>query len=105
MTPPPVRSDRRISSDFASQTGYGVISGTSSFEVTEHGGIDPQRESARFVAKHLSAYYLALKYAKGKVLEIGSGDGYGSSLLADHAQDVTGIDLFESNVRIASAKY
>ncbi len=75
------------------------------FAVTEHGGIDPETESPRFVAKHLSAYRFALQYASGRVLELGFGDGYGASLLAQKAQAVTGIDLFQKNVDAARVKY
>src|SRR3989338_7345836 len=75
------------------------------FTVTEHGGINPEEESPRFVAKHLSAYYFAKRFADGSVLEIGSGDGYGASLLAETANEVTGIDLFQKNVDLARSKY
>lgn len=79
--------------------------GEHAFTVTEHGGINPEEESPRFVAKHLSAYTFAKRFAKGAVLELGSGDGYGASLLAETAEDVTGIDLFQKNVDLASSKY
>ncbi len=75
------------------------------FEVTEHGGIDPKAESPRFVAKHLSAYEFVRRRPVGNVLEIGFGDGYGSNFLAQSASAVTGIDLFEANVTAASMKY
>ncbi len=75
------------------------------FVVSEHGGIDPEKDSPRFVAKHLSAYYFARQFCRGKVLEIGFGDGYGSSFLADTAHEVKAIDLFDQNVRTAVAKY
>ena len=74
------------------------------FRITEHGGIDPLTESPRFVAKHLAAYDFALPLAKGRVLEIGCGDGYGASRLAARAQ-VVAIDLFEGNVRAAAGRY
>lgn len=77
-----------------------------SFEVSEHGGIDPEQESPRFVAKHLSAYYFARQFTQGaKVLEVGFGDGYGSSFLASTAGEVKAIDLFEKNVHAAALKY
>ena len=75
------------------------------FEVTEHGGIDPLSESSRFVAKHLSAYEFARPFAQGKVLEVGCGDGYGSSLLAKTANEVTAVDLFPKNVTAAAERY
>ena len=77
----------------------------SSFEISEHGGIDPETDSPRFVAKHLSAYYFVKPYADGRVLEIGFGDGYGSSFLAGKAREVKAIDLFDKNVKAASSKY
>ena len=77
----------------------------SAFQITEHGGIDPQTESPRFFAKHFSAYRFASQFSKGKILEVGFGDGYGSSFLADHAREVKAIDLFERNVSAAIAKY
>ena len=75
------------------------------FQVREHGGINPETESPRLVAKHLSAYHFAKDFARGRTLEIGCGDGYGSSLLSNTAEEVIGIDLFERNVEVASAKY
>ncbi len=77
----------------------------SQFQVTEHGGIDPEHESPRFVAKHLSAYHFVKPFAMARVLEIGFGDGYGASFLAEGADEVTAIDLFEKNVRAAFDKY
>ena len=75
------------------------------FQVTAHGGIDPDTESPRFVAKHLSAYKFAAPFATGRTLEIGFGDGYGSSLLARSSEEVIGVDLFEDNVQKAQAKH
>lgn len=75
------------------------------FQVVEHGGIDPRGESPRFFAKHFSAYHFASQFSGRDVLEIGFGDGYGSNFLADHGRNVVGIDLFETNVREASARY
>lgn len=77
------------------------------FQVREHGGIDPTVEEAGFVAKHLSAYVFAQKLGGNRVLEVGCGDGYGADLLAseDPGRQVTAVDLFETNVRSASARY
>ncbi|MCA9396998.1 MAG: class I SAM-dependent methyltransferase [Candidatus Omnitrophica bacterium] len=76
------------------------------FKVVEHGGIDPSQESAKMVAKHLSAYEFTSAYAQGKkALEIGHGDGYGSSRMAKIAAHVTAIDLFEQNVETANKRY
>lgn len=80
---------------------------SSVFQVREHGGIDPTAEEAGFVAKHLSAYVFAQRLGGTRVLEIGCGDGYGADLLAseDPSRQVTAVDLFEANVRAASARY
>ena len=75
------------------------------FEVSEHGGIDPQKESPRLVAEHLSAYHFARQFSNGRLLEVGFGDGYGSSFLAESAREVKAIDLFDRNVTAAAAKY
>ncbi len=77
----------------------------STFQVTEHGGIDPQAESPRFVAKHLSAYHFAKPFATGRTLEIGFGDGYGAYLLSQVSQEMLAVDLFLHNVEAAYAKY
>lgn len=77
----------------------------SQFTVTEHGGIDPESESPRFVAKHLSAYLLAKRFAGPRILELGFGDGYGASLLSEMVDEVIGIDLFQKNVDLASQKH
>jgi len=76
------------------------------FEVTQHSGIDPQTESPKMVAQHSSAYAFVRPFTDGKdVLEIGHGDGYGSSFLAQKARHVTAVDLFTDNVIAASKKY
>ena len=77
----------------------------SDFKISEHSGINPEKESPRFVAKHLSAYHFARRFSNGKILEIGFGDGYGSSFLAESAQEVKAIDLFERNASAAAVKY
>ena len=46
--------------------------------------------------RHLFAYEQAIKYVKGNVLEVGCGEGYGSKLLAPHADKYTAVDKFEA---------
>ena len=69
-------------------------------------GILPEETPPKFFARHLSAYYFALPYVKGKdVLEIGFGDGYGANFLADSARSVKAVDVLEKNVALAANKY
>ena len=46
--------------------------------------------------RHLFAYQQALPYIKGKVLEVGCGEGYGSKMLAPHCEHYTAIDKFKA---------
>ncbi|MFT3825798.1 MAG: class I SAM-dependent methyltransferase [Chitinophagaceae bacterium] len=56
--------------------------------------------------EHLHRYALAMELCKGKkVLDIASGEGYGSNLLASVAADVTGIDISEDAISVAKKKY
>ncbi len=62
--------------------------------------------SGQIALEHLHRYALACLLAEGKdVLDIASGEGYGSALLARNAASVAGVDLDETAVRHASAKY
>ena len=56
--------------------------------------------------EHLHRYALARDVVKGKtVLDIASGEGYGSSLLADQAASVTGVDISEESITHATVRY
>jgi len=56
--------------------------------------------------EHLHRYALALTLARDKdVLDIASGEGYGSALLAMVARSVTGVDVDDASVRFASSRY
>jgi ubiquinone/menaquinone biosynthesis C-methylase UbiE len=58
------------------------------------------------VAEHLHRYALACEFVKGKtVLDIASGEGYGSHLLSKTALKVTGVDISEEAVTHANIKY
>ena len=58
------------------------------------------------VAEHLHRYALACEFVKGKkVLDIASGEGYGSNLLSKHAEHVTGVDISDDAVKHANEKY
>jgi ubiquinone/menaquinone biosynthesis C-methylase UbiE/FtsZ-binding cell division protein ZapB len=56
--------------------------------------------------EHLHRYALAIELAKGRsVLDIASGEGYGSALLANHAASVTGVDIDVESVDHARVQY
>lgn len=56
--------------------------------------------------EHLHRYLFACKAVAGKcVLDIASGEGYGSAMLARTAHKVTGIDLSHEAVSHAQARY
>ncbi len=56
--------------------------------------------------EHLHRYCLALDWAKGKVvLDVASGEGYGSLILARVATKVVGIDLSRECIRYATQRY
>ncbi|MEA9598533.1 methyltransferase domain-containing protein [Polynucleobacter sp. AP-Sanab-80-C2] len=56
--------------------------------------------------EHLHRYALVCKLATGKrVLDIASGEGYGSSMLADYAHDVVGVDISKKAIQHAKKKY
>lgn len=55
---------------------------------------------------HLKRYEFALNFAQGLcVLDIASGEGYGSNLLASKAKSVIGIDIDKEAVEFSKAKY
>ena len=56
--------------------------------------------------EHIHRYVQASTLAKGKiVLDIASGEGYGSALLAECAQQVYGVDISNEAVQHATARY
>ncbi len=56
--------------------------------------------------EHRHRYHLASRLAAGKrVLDIACGEGYGSAILAQTARHVVGVDIEESVVAHAHAKY
>ncbi len=58
------------------------------------------------VAEHLHRYALAMPLAAGKrVLDVASGEGYGTNLLGTVAARATGLDLEAAAVRHATQKY
>jgi SAM-dependent methyltransferase/glycosyltransferase involved in cell wall biosynthesis len=56
--------------------------------------------------EHLHRYLLAARLVRGKaVLDIASGEGYGSDLLAKHAATVVGVDVSPETVEHARSRY
>lgn len=56
--------------------------------------------------EHLHRYAVALNLiSKKKVLDIASGEGYGTFLMADLADKIVGVDISEAAVTHASKKY
>ena len=79
---------------------------TDAQETAEYCGIIPEEHDARFVSQHLAAYAFARRFAAGKrVLEVGFGEGYGTSYLAETAREVIGVDVAPGNIPRAQAKY
>ena len=56
--------------------------------------------------EHLHRYLFARQFSLGKrVLDIASGEGYGSALLAQSAANVIGVDIAAEAVAHAKVKY
>ncbi len=63
-------------------------------------------EENYWLRRHEAAYEYALPYAAGRsVLEVGSGEGYGTDLLATVARRVLGVDYDALTVAHAAAAY
>ena len=68
--------------------------------------IDPSVCGAEIHYEHLHRYAFASQYVKGKkVLDLASGEGFGSSILAQSAQCVMGVDMDHETVLHASRTY
>src|SRR5438034_365046 len=66
----------------------------------------PWMEGAEIGYEHLHRYAFATQFVRNKrVLDLASGEGYGSYLLAKTAKQVVGIDIDEQTVRHAKNKY
>lgn len=62
--------------------------------------------AGEMVYEHWHRYLFAREYVTGKrVLDVASGEGYGSALLAGRAASVTGVDISPEAVRHASERY
>ena len=63
-------------------------------------------EMTHGVIEHLHRYALAQKISKDKiVLDIASGEGYGSYLISKGATKVFGVDIDEKSINHAKVKY
>lgn len=61
---------------------------------------------SRDTTEHLHRYAIALEYIKDKiVLDIASGEGYGSNLMSNEAKFVYGVDIDAATIDKASKKY
>jgi SAM-dependent methyltransferase len=66
----------------------------------------PWAEDPAIVYEHFHRYlWAAAQVASGKVLDVGSGEGFGAAILARSAGEVTGIDVDERAVEHAAANY
>jgi len=66
----------------------------------------PWIRNATLAYEHLHRYAFAARFAKGKrVLDLGSGEGYGANILALTAAFVLGIDIDPEAIRHAADKY
>jgi GT2 family glycosyltransferase/2-polyprenyl-3-methyl-5-hydroxy-6-metoxy-1,4-benzoquinol methylase len=66
----------------------------------------PGQGQAGIAYEHLARYFFAQPFAAGKcVLDIGSGEGYGSHLLATFAESVIGVDSSVEAVEGATLRY
>jgi ubiquinone/menaquinone biosynthesis C-methylase UbiE len=67
---------------------------------------DPAEQAGRISYEHLHRYALSREYVSGKrVLDLGCGTGYGSSILAVAAAQVTGVDLSGKAIQSAQRRY
>src|SRR5881296_2481334 len=66
----------------------------------------PWIKDSTIAYEHLHRYAYAATLVKGKrVLDLASGEGYGSKILAGSAAFTVGIDLDENSVRHAASRY
>src|SRR5260221_4044637 len=58
------------------------------------------------IIEHLHRYLLVREYCRGKdVLDVASGEGYGSALIAQVARSVVGVEIADDAVAHAASSY
>ena len=63
-------------------------------------------KSGQIEIEHVHRYLLAREFCRGKdVLDVASGEGYGSALLSQVARSVVGVDLDEGSITHAKVSY
>jgi len=66
----------------------------------------PETTDAQISYEHWHRYLYARKLVRDRaVLDLGSGEGYGSYILALHAREVVGLDLDAQTIQHASSRY
>jgi O-antigen biosynthesis protein len=66
----------------------------------------PWAPDVQVIYEHLHRYWFAASLAQGRrVLDVGSGEGYGTAILASVAESAVGIELDETSVTHSRANY
>jgi SAM-dependent methyltransferase len=66
----------------------------------------PWSDAVQGVYEHLHRYHFAAGFVAGKrVLDLGSGEGYGAAILAGHAESVVGVEVDPATVAHSRATY
>src|SRR5438552_6540172 len=66
----------------------------------------PWLDQSLIAYEHLHRYAYATTFVKGKrVLDLASGEGYGSKMLSDAASSVVGIDIDDKAIEHARSRY
>ena len=66
----------------------------------------PWTRNVQVIYEHLHRYWFAASLAAGRrALDVGSGEGYGTAILASAAVSAVGIELDEATVRHSAANY
>ncbi|GAA0322782.1 hypothetical protein GCM10008967_11630 [Bacillus carboniphilus] len=70
---------------------------------------DEMKPSNGLLLEHLARYHFCIPYLHGRVLDIASGSGYGTQMIAKAAKkrvsEVIGIDLDDEAVNYANSRY
>ncbi|CAN7468560.1 methyltransferase domain-containing protein [Phyllobacterium sp. LjRoot231] len=66
----------------------------------------PNRMNGRIAAEHLARYSFAEQFIAGKkVLDVASGEGYGTAVMASRSRSIVGVDIAEDAIQYAQEKY